>query len=205
VREDAMSSVGHRSPELSVLMLLRRLGFGRNPLRRRVDRLESVLLLSILLAALLAIPGAAVLGTTVRDRAESTAAQQRMVLHQVDARTLEDTAQTVPSSPGEVTSRVRIAWVDTSGSVQEGWADVLIGTRAGTIVTIWLDRTGAVARAPREPADSTALGTAVGVGVLMIVWPALWGLFSLARRRLDRRRAQAWELEWGMLEGHPPT
>jgi hypothetical protein len=198
-----MSTVGHRSLESSVLMLLRRMGFGRNPLRRRVDRLESVLLLSALLAALLAIPGAAVLGTTVRDRAESTAAQQRILLHRVDARTLEDTAETVPSSPGQVTSRVRIGWVDTSGSPQEGWADVLIGTRAGTTVTIWLDRTGAIARAPREPADSTALGAAVGVGVLMLVWPTLWGLFSLARRRLDRRRAEAWELEWGLLQRRP--
>jgi hypothetical protein len=200
-----MSTVGHRSPELSVLMLLRRLGFGRNPLRRRVDRVESVLLLSALLAALLAVPGAAVLGTTVRDRAESAAAQQRIVLHRVDARTLQDTVERVPSSPGEVTSRVRIAWLDPAGSPQEGWADVLIGTRAGTTVTIWLDRTGTITRAPREPADSTALGTAVGVGVLMTAWPTLWGLFTLARRHLDRRRAEAWALEWDMLEERPPT
>ncbi|TDO46638.1 hypothetical protein EV643_11021 [Kribbella sp. VKM Ac-2527] len=58
--------------QLSVLMQLRRLGFGRNPLRRRVDRLESALLLGVLVAALLVIAAAAVLGTTIHSRAEHT-------------------------------------------------------------------------------------------------------------------------------------
>ena len=49
-----MTTASHqRQGELWMLMQLRRLGLRRNPLRRPVDRLESVLLLGALLAALL--------------------------------------------------------------------------------------------------------------------------------------------------------
>jgi hypothetical protein len=189
-------STSHRRIELSVLMQLRRLGFGRNPLRRRVDRIESALLLGALVAALLVVPAAAVLGTTIHDRAEHTAAQRRAELRQVQARTLESTEEIVPSTPGHVTSRVRITWFDASGTPHEGSADVVIGTRADTELTVWLDRAGATARPPRKPADSAALGTAAALTLPMLAWPLLGVSFRLARRPLDRRRAEAWTEEW---------
>ena len=58
-----MSSIHQHRPELFVAMQLRRFGFGCNPLRRNVDRLESALLVAILGAGLLMIPAAAALGT----------------------------------------------------------------------------------------------------------------------------------------------
>lgn len=175
---------------------LRCFGFGRHPLRRRADRLESALLLTALLIAVLTIPAAVVLGTTVRDHQESAAADQRAGLQQVTARTLEDTATLVPTAPGQISSEVRIAWVDATGAPGEGRADVLIGSRAGAELTIWLDRSGAVHRAPREAGDCTALGASAGAMLLITVWTIAWGLFSLARRSLDRRRDQAWTVEW---------
>jgi hypothetical protein len=191
-----MSTVRQRRGELWVLMQLRRFGFGHNPLRRRVDRIEAAVLISALVVALLAIPAAAILGTTVRDRSEDAAARQRAVIHQVQARTLEDTAEAVPSVSGQVVSQVRIAWSDASGLLRESRTDVLIGTRAGTPVTIWLDRSGALARAPREPGDSAALGAAVGLALPMLAWPFLWGTFWLVHHSLDRRRAEQWTREW---------
>ncbi|MDX6282152.1 MAG: hypothetical protein QOH03_3223 [Kribbellaceae bacterium] len=175
---------------------LRRFGFGRNPLRRRADRVESAALLTALLLALLTIPVAAVLGTTVRDHQQSAAAEERAGLRQVTARTLEDTATLVPTAPGQIVSEVRIAWYDGMGAPREGRADVLIGTRAGAALTIWLDRSGAVRPAPRDPGDCTALGAGSGTGLLILVWTIAWGLFRLARRSLDRRRDQAWTVEW---------
>ncbi|WP_328324748.1 hypothetical protein OHA70_34070 [Kribbella sp. NBC_00382] len=178
---------------------LRRFGFGRNPLRRRVDRLESTVLLTALLVALLSIPVAMVLGTAVRDHQDALANEERAGLQQVTARTLEDTATLVPTAPGQIASEVRIAWVDATGVSHEGRADVLIGTRAGAELPIWLDRSGAIHRAPREPGDSTAIGVGAGTGLLMLVWVIAWGLFSLARRSLDHRRDQAWTAEWEQI------
>ncbi|TCN35022.1 hypothetical protein EV644_11743 [Kribbella orskensis] len=191
-----MSTTPQRRGELWVLMQLRRLGLGRNPLRRRADRLESAVLLCALVAAQLVIPAAVAFGTTIRNRAEDTAARRRAELQPVQARTLEDTARATPSTLGQIATGARVQWFDASGSPREGSADILIGTEAGTELTIWLDRTGAMVRAPRESADSAAVGVVAGVTMLMLAWPFLWGLFRLARLLLDRRRAQDWGREW---------
>jgi hypothetical protein len=191
-----MSSIQQHRAERAVLMKLRLLGLDRNPLRRSVDRVESGLIIGVLIGALLAIPVAAGLGTSVREQADRTAAERKAQLRQVDARTLENTAELVPSTPGQVNSQVRVVWYDAAGLPREGRAEVLIGTTAGTALTVWLDRNGTIARAPRESADSVALGAAAGFALLMVAWPLLWGAYRLARRSLDRRRAQEWEREW---------
>ncbi|ONI75716.1 hypothetical protein BWI15_07760 [Kribbella sp. ALI-6-A] len=194
-----MTSTQQRRAERAVLMKLRLLGLGRNPLRRRVDRVESGVIIAVLIGALLAIPVAPGLGTSVREQADRTAAERKAQLRQVEARTVENTAEIVPSTPGQVTSQVRVVWFDATGLSGEGRAEVLIGTRAGTALTIWLDRNGSIARAPRESADSVALGVAAGFALLMVAWPLLWGGYRLARLSLDRRRAQEWEREWELV------
>lgn len=184
----------HRS-EQWVLMQVRRLG-GPNPLRRGVDRMESLLLLVTILAALLAIPAAAMVGSAVRNASEHSAAERRAELRSVQARTLEDTPSAVPVVPGQVNSGVRAGWVDEAGIPREGRVHVVIGTKAGSEVTVWLDRSGAVVPPPRLPADSAAFGAAAGLTFLMLGWPLLWGLFRLARIPLDRRRAAELDREW---------
>ncbi|MFI5694629.1 hypothetical protein ACIA58_22440 [Kribbella sp. NPDC051586] len=191
-----MGSRSQRRAELFVVMQLRRLGFGRNPLRRRVDRIEAALLLTALTVALLVIPAAAAIGTTIRDRSEQSAAAARAAAHPVHARTLESAADAVPSTLGLSTTLVPVRWYDASGSAHEGQADVLIGTAAGADLTIWLDETGAMTRAPHSPGDSATLGTAVALTLPMLAWPTIFALFCLARRPLDRRRADAWARDW---------
>ena len=148
-----MSIAQNRAGELWVLMQARRLGIGRNPLRRRVDRLESMVLLSAVLAALVMIPVAAALGTSVRNSSENTAAQRRAVLTEVRARTLESTEAAVPNAPGQMTSRVRVTWTDRAGWSQEGRTNVAIGTKQGTELTIWLDGSGAITAPPRPAGE----------------------------------------------------
>jgi len=191
-----MSIAQNRAGELWVLMQARRLGIGRNPLRRRVDRLESMVLLSAVLAALVMIPVAAALGTSVRNSSENTAAQRRAVLTEVRARTLENTEAAVPNAPGQMTSWVRVTWTDRAGWPQEGRTNVAIGTKQGTSVTIWLDGSGAITAPPRPAGDSAAIGGAVGLGVAMTSWLLIAGLARLAVVPLDRRRMRDWEREW---------
>ncbi|MEU4195134.1 hypothetical protein AB0E69_24760 [Kribbella sp. NPDC026611] len=181
-----MSGVRHRP----VLMQVRRLGLGRNPLRRTADRIEAVLLLGVLVLGLLAIPAAAALGTTIRERAEQSAARYRAEVHPAKAHTLEEAAL------GQATARVGISWVDSSGATRLGEDDVPFGTAKGSDLTIWLDRTGARVQPPRNPADSAALGAVTALTLPMLAWPMLWALFRLARRRLDRHRLDAWATEW---------
>lgn len=185
-----------RTGELWVLMHGHRLGLGRNPLRRRSDRIETVLLWCALVAALLLIPVGAAVGTSVRNASDASAAQQRAALYEVKARTLAGTERSVPSAPGDVLSRVRVGYVDQHGVAREGTATVVIGTQAGTDVTVWLDQSGAIASAPRSASDGAAFGATVGLLVVLSSWLLLWGAFWLARIPLDRGRSEDWEDEW---------
>jgi len=191
-----MSSTQQHNGELWVQMQVRRLGFGRSALRRRTDRLESVLLLGTILLGLLAVPAAAAVGTTVDHKSEQAAARHRAEVRQVQARTLEDAANVYTAVPGQVESRVRVGWLDEAGFPQEGRTYVSVGTKIDTEVTIWLDRSGAVARPPRQAGENAALGIAAGMGVAVASWLILTGAFWLGRLPLDRRRAKDWEREW---------
>lgn len=191
-----MNTTEQRRSEQWVVMQLRRHGFGRNRLRRGVDRAEALMLFAVMVAGLLLVPAAAALGTSISNSAEHSAAQRRAELRSVAAHTLQDTAVAVPAAPGQLASRVRVGWTDEIGVPREGWADVVIGTKAGSAVTIWLDRSGAVVAAPRQPADSVALGAAAGMITVMLGWPLLWLAFRLLRIPLNRRRDRAWEREW---------
>lgn len=191
-----MSSTPQHRAELFVMMQLRRLSFGHNPLRRRVDRIEAAFLLVAIAVALLVIPAAAALGTTLHDRAEHSAAEERASVHQVHARTLEGTADAAPSTLGLSTTSVRVGWQDPSGSSHEGKTDVLVGTPADADVTIWVNQAGAMTDAPPTSSDSAALGTAVALILPLLAWPTIVAAFRLARRPLDRYRADEWAREW---------
>lgn len=191
-----MGTGKQRSGELWVLMQARRFGFGRNPLRRWSDQAETVLLWFALITAMLLVPMGAAVGTSVRSSLNASAAQQRAVLHEVRARTLESTERMVPSAPGDVLSRARISYTDPQGMVREGVAGVATGTKAGVEVTVWLDSSGYIVTAPRSRSDSAAFGVAAGIFTVLGSWLVLWGLFGLARLPLNLHRSREWDAEW---------
>lgn len=192
-----MGAGKQRAGELLVLMQARRLGIGRkNPMRRWSDHAESVLLWCVLVAALLMVPASAAIGTSVSSALETSAARQRAVLHETQAKTLTSTERTLPNAPGSALSLTQVSYVDPQGVAQQGFASVVIGTPAGSQVTIWLDRSGDIVTAPRSHADSDAFGATAGVLTFFGSWLLLWGLFRVVRIPLDRRRLQAWDAEW---------
>ncbi|TCN31211.1 hypothetical protein EV644_12986 [Kribbella orskensis] len=191
-----MRSVQQRSGELWVLMHARRLGLGRNPLRRPVDRLEAGFVLLALVACLLTIPVGAAVGTSVRKAGENHAAQQRSSLQAVQARTIEDAPTGIGDVPGQLTWPVGVVWQDPAGMVRESRTKVYLGTMANSEVTIWLDRSGQVVKPPASAGESAALGGGVGLGTVLGSWLLLWLLTLAVRRPLDRRRLREWAGEW---------
>jgi hypothetical protein len=177
-------------------MQLRRLGFGKNPLRRRSDRIETVVLWCAVIAALLLVPVGAAVGTSYRNASNASADARRTELHQVTARTLEGTEGLVPTAPGDVLTSVRISYLDPSGAERQGTTNVVIGTKADAEVTVWLDRNGKIVKAPASQGDAAAIGTWMGMLAVAGSWLALWGAVRLVRVPLDRRRARDWSAEW---------
>jgi hypothetical protein len=174
----------------------RRLGFGRNSLRRPSDRLETALLWCGLIAALLMIPVGAAVGTSLQTFLDASAARQRASLHEVQGKTLEGSDRGVPAVPGAALPMVRVSYVDLQGVQRVGMRSVVIGTKAGTAVPVWLDQSGNIVTTPRSKSDSAALGGTLSLFTVLGSWLLLWGLFRLARFPLDRRRFREWTAEW---------
>jgi hypothetical protein len=180
-------------------MQLRRFALGRNPLRRRVDRIEAVLLMGMVLLCLLVIPAALALGSSVRDHTEQSAAQERALTRTVRALTEESTANVDTATAGLAMTNVRVTWFDGTGTPHEGAADVETGMQPGTELTLWRHPDGTMTQHPPVPVDSLAAGIAAGLTLPFVAWPLLPWLFHLARRSLDQRRAEAWAREWRLV------
>ncbi|MFI7063579.1 hypothetical protein ACIBL3_21520 [Kribbella sp. NPDC050124] len=194
-----MAAVRRRRADHWLLMQARRFGFGRNPLRRRVDRIESVIVLGAVLASLLVVPGAAALGTAVRNAGEASAAQRRVGLTEVQARALDDTVLADPGLPAVLRVPVRVGWTDPNGWPREGTAYAPAGTRKGTELTIWMDAAGTIVTPPRSPDDSSAIGVGAGVSAVLVGWLLVFGLARLLLVPLNRRRSREWEREWAQV------
>ncbi|NIK61322.1 hypothetical protein [Kribbella shirazensis] len=199
-----MSSSHQHHAELFVAMQLRLCALGQNPLRRGVDRVEAVLLMTFVLAALLLIPAALALGVVVHEHVERSAAEVRAHAVAVRAVALDDTPDPGLAVDGPSTATVRVRWVDDSGTPHDGTADVPAGTQAGTEVRLWRNGDGRLSESPPVAPNSTAAALAIGLSLPVFGWPALAFVYRLAVRPLDRYRAEAWGREWERVASRWP-
>ncbi|WP_433291752.1 Rv1733c family protein [Actinoplanes sp. CA-030573] len=168
--------------------LLRRLGWDRNPLRRRTDRAEAWLN-AVLLIVLLVAGGVLAQYTgrsTYREQAR-VSAWEREHRFQVWATLLEKPAGQPPTA--------RARWRTPRGGLRTGPVSAPETSAAGAWVPIWVDENGAVVAAPprRRPATQAA---EVAVATVAVVTASLGGVWLFCRRLLDRRRMRYWDAEW---------
>jgi hypothetical protein len=131
--------------------MARRLGLDANPLRRGTDRAEAWIRIGLVLAFLVGGPLA---GWGVGRWAESTAsraaAAQLASDHQVQATLLRN----VPSgSDYAFRAALNLGWVKArwpvpGGGERTGYVQAPLGSRAGSAVPVWTDRTGALTTPP---------------------------------------------------------
>jgi hypothetical protein len=189
---------------------VRRLGFDRNPLRRRTDRIEAAIRLATMILLLVAVPIAAIaVGQQADHLALRRAHAQQATERQVTAVLLEQAQAT--GIPDPYTSLqltyVLARWQPPGGPPRSGQVLAPPGTPAGSAVTIWINASGAVASPP--PAHREILGDATMAAVVtgLVASLLLLGLNTLARRVLDHRRLNAWDAEWRATgprwSGHP--
>ena len=181
-------------------MRVRRLWPDRNPLRRPADRAEFAVVALLLVAFLAGVPLTAV--ATVRWAAASGLRTERAQAgwHQVSAVLLHD----APAPAGSLSfpvpwPQVLARWASPAGP-RTGMLDVRPGTRAGSTVEVWIDRSGRLTGAPVEAADLArrvlvaALAAPVALLVMLLVLWAYAGIF------LDWRRMAAWDSDWAVTE-----
>lgn len=182
--------------------LARQMGLGRNPLRRRTDRIEA--LISAVLLALFLV-GAPLLGTSLgRWVHQGGLSEQRaqQSWHQTPARLLA-TAPPAPRYAFRLSWRnavpVRARWSGPGGQPRSGEVSAPPGSRAGQLVKVWVDGSGRVTGPPLRGAELTRrvagaevlAPLALGVVLLMVGFVVRW--------LLNRRRLRDWEAGWASI------
>ena len=185
------------TPTATWMRLTRRLSRDGNPLRRRSDVVEAWLLPGVI-AAFVALSPLVAAGATTMVRADNAAAQHvARSLHAVPAVVLQAAPGPEMSDNGANTWLVwtRAQWT-ANGREWTGNVPVPANTKAGSIVTILLDRAGQVRMPPLTPSrarDRLIVALLVSFAALALL---LALLAMLSRRILDRRRLAGWETAW---------
>lgn len=172
----------------------------RNPLRRRIDRLETCLLAVLFIALAAAAPFAARLASHASYQNALRARQEQLTSrHQVPAVLTIDAAQ---ASDYTLNSYVltQATWTSPDGVQRSGRVPAQPGSSAGTVVTVWTDDNGYLDSPPltlsevASQADATAVGVVVMAGVMFV------GGAAATRQLLNRRRMAAWDADWVATE-----
>ena len=165
---------------------------GRNPLVRRIDRLELLIVALGILVVVVAAACAGALGTAVHDARARVYIAQAQTRHTVTARAIDDSTIVLGVDDNTATTRVNARW-QVNGSEHTGSFKWGHAAKTGDPLTIWVDRNGDRVDAPTPISQAGA----DAVGVAYVAWQsvalAAAGLICWGRSRLDRRRDSAWE------------
>lgn len=173
--------------------MIRGLWPDRNPLRRPIDRTESLVMAGLVIAFLAAAPLAvAVAANTAHNTATRTAQTQKADWHQVPAVLLS--SNVVPGD-GYVPSVVAM-WTAANGSVRTGLVPAPPVPRAGARVMVWVNAAGWETGQPLPPSEIRSQ-----MVLAAIIAPVMLGLVLLcagqvAHSLLQRHRLAAWDVEW---------
>ncbi|NKQ53979.1 hypothetical protein HFP15_13915 [Amycolatopsis sp. K13G38] len=173
----------------------------RRPLRRGADTVESLLVLFAVLFALAGVPLAGVLGSTIHGDQLAISEQQQRTRYETTAVTLVNgiDAPAALRGPAQVPVEVPAHWTARDGSPHAGTVFVSRETRAGAVVPVWLDQTGARTTAPTTAGDAALTASLTAIVAWSALAAALAGIVALAHWILDRLRYRAWAREWEHL------
>jgi hypothetical protein len=185
---------GHAIPQTGRLRRwLREFWPDRNPLRRRWDRAETLILGGLLAAFIIGGSLAAVVtGRLAYASALHAERAELATVHQVPAVLL--TAASPAPAGLDATAK---AWWSAPGGVRHtGQVYPPSGSTAGATVKVWVNDAGWQATPPLEPAQVQGQGVLASVLSVMALGAVLWGAGLAVHVAADRRRMAAWDEEW---------
>ncbi|WP_156685568.1 Rv1733c family protein [Mycobacterium sp. Marseille-P9652] len=168
---------------------------GRNPLLRRTDRVEALVVLAALLASIALVPVSGVVGAVTYGHRQHVYIQEAHERHRVLATVSE--VLVVESGTTVVQARWPVASGERGGPVQLARL-----AKPGETEEIWVDRDGkpALPPTPAWHAVIDAVGMA-GVAVLLGAF-VMTSLMAAAYARLNRVRYAAWDRDLrSLVEG----
>jgi hypothetical protein len=180
---------------------IRRFTLGSGPLKRTSDRLEllaRVVLTSVLLSAVaIALAVATASYTQGRSEVATQAAERRQVV----AELLEDAVAEKGGAEGaSPAGRATAVWTAPSGVERTAAISVPARARAGSTLTIWVDRDGHRTTRPLSNGDVVGLSAGTALLTYLVISIVAIGAYRLFRRQLDRSRSRRWAAEWAEVE-----
>jgi hypothetical protein len=173
--------------------------FGRNPLLRRADRIEALVMLVALVVSLLAIPVAGVAAAInygARDRLYAQEARERhAVIATVTDTGIDGSGTTAVSGTYVVQSRWPVAAGERTGSLE-----LTTAAKVGDRTEIWVDKDGNPAARPTPTWQAVGDAVATAMATLLLVGVGMTSLVAGVRSRLDRSRDAQWEREIRCLQ-----
>jgi hypothetical protein len=167
-----------------------------NPLRRRMDRMETCLLAGLFVAAAAGAPFAAqAAGHAWLADATHTRQAQLAARHEVTA-VLAQPASIVGEYALSSQVPALASWTSVRGALRAGDVPAAPGSPPGTLVNVWTDDNGYLVSPPltvTEVADQTAAARVIAVGGIIVGYLA--GTLAI-RRLLNHRRMAAWDADW---------
>jgi hypothetical protein len=188
---------GHTTPDGGPLRRrLREYWPDRNPLRRRWDRIEAVIVGGLLVAFVIGGTLAAVItGRWVHESAMRARNAELAAVHQVSAVLLAPASQ---RSTG-FGAAAKAWWRAPDGVRRIGQVPALEGSPPGATVTVWVDADGKLAAPPLRLSQVQYQAVLAGVLAVIAVAMVLWEAGLFAHCMVERRRLADWDDEWRAL------
>jgi hypothetical protein len=173
--------------------------FGRNPVVRISDRVEAMVVALAVAIALVAVPAAGAVGTTVYEARSRAYAEAGHMRHTVTA-VVTSRGQTAVGAPryAIITTTVHARW--RAEGIEH--TDAFKWDRAvapGNQIEIWVDTHGRRVNPAPSPSQAAFDAVRIAVTIWLGVVAASAALVALVRWRLDRLRDAAWEREISSL------
>jgi hypothetical protein len=160
--------------------------FGRNPLLRRADRVEALVMLVALVVSLATIPIAGLMSGVVYSAHHSRYAEQAHERNAVLATITE-----IDSSDAMV---AQAKWPLTIGE-RTGPIPLTTAAKVGDHIKTWVDKDGKRVEPPTPTSRAAVDAIATAEATLLIAGFAMTSLVTSTRSRLDRARDAQWERE----------
>jgi hypothetical protein len=179
-----------------IMRLVRRLGFGRNPLRRRVDRIQFAAGIAAALLILAALPLALSLGHDADQAGLTEGARESGSRTPVTAVLLADAPVSQDGADLVTPVLTPARWRAANGSERTGQVLAWPGAQAGAAQQTWIDAAGDVVSAPLTPQQAHWRGMLTSALALGALGAALAVLLGILHWALNRRRYALWDREW---------
>ncbi len=172
-------------------------GWDRNPLRRRIDRVEAGVLAGLIMAFLIGAPflvaGAGHLARAAGLRALRTQATWSQVSATVP-RAAPNHGEEIPGQLDTVFVQGR--WTAPDGQPRSGLIATSQGVAVGNTTRIWVSRAGSPTGAPRERSELLGWTPIAEVGTALVLALIFFLAVRLQRWLFERSRLACWHRAW---------